>query len=99
MILLCQALELSGNSHTLICRIVQSMFDHEQCGNLIQFFVIKTLLAKHTQNEKGNERQMDQGRATCELINYQDDKFTQPFKKAKKKTVQLCWPYRDLNYS
>ena len=49
--------------------------------------------------KKEMKEQMDQDRATCELINYQDDKFTHPFKKAKKKTVQLCWPYRDLNYS
>ena len=39
--------------------------------------------------KKGNERQMDQDRATCELINYQDDKFTQPFKKAKKKNCSV----------
>ena len=32
---------------------------------------------------------MDQDRATCELINYQDDKFTQPFKKAKKKNCSV----------
>ena len=39
--------------------------------------------------KKEMKEQMDQDRATCELINYQDDKFTHPFKKAKKKNCSV----------